>query len=325
MKKIFLILLLIVTSFSLAGCFPTRTKLFSLPIKETTYVADIERVEYKDKELTHFSISFIDTKEVNNDYKNYDINMFGDLSFKDIKVLEIILKIGFNNEEAERYDIEFLGQANPGRSNAYRLAATGLENLKLVFDMEKPRNKFFGIVDYFSVTIRDFENHEVLSDFDVTDINLKDNDLKSKTFSTVYENRNNVFSLADNFDANSHVLVDKYEITANLSYFITKDIDEFKEIYLILSGEECLDEDLDGYGFVIVKRIVTRPSNVSAYYKLLYWYNGPYLSYANKDRNETEEEDVIDCYDIVWINEDEFNLIDKFMVIDNTNNYQKHE
>ena len=193
MKKTLLLMFVVLISFGLTGCFRTRTQLFWLPLIETTYVGNPERMDYKDKELTHFSISFIDTGDVDNDYENYQVNQFGDFSFDNIKVFEIILKIGFNNEEEQRYDVTFLGAANPNRENAYRMSASGSETINIVFDMQTPRNKFFGTIDYFDVSIKDSKNQIQIANIDVYDISLDDNDVKSITFSNIFENRNDVF------------------------------------------------------------------------------------------------------------------------------------
>ena len=128
------------------------------------------------------------------------------------------------------------------------------------------------------------------------------------------------FALASDFEDNKLILNDKYSINGNLSYYLTDDVTEILEIYSILSGEEYPDVELEGYGIALIKREVDKPSNVTVSYNILYWYNGPYLSYRNKDRSETEELEEIDCYDIVWIQEKEYKLIKNFMIIDNTDN-----
>jgi len=87
-----------------------------------------------------------------------------------------------------------------------------------------------------------------------------------------------------------------------------------------VSIKEYPDVELEGYGIALIKREVDKPSNVTVSYNILYWYNGAYLSYRNKDRSETEELEEIDCYDIVWIQEKEYKLIKNFMIIDNTDN-----
>lgn len=178
MKKTLLLMFVVLFSFGLTGCLRTRTQLFWLPLIETTYVGDPERIDYKDKELTHFSISFIDTGDVDNDYENYRVNQFGDFSFDNIKVFEIILKIGFNNEEEEQYDVTFLGAANPNRENAYRMVANGSEKINIVLDMQTPQNKFHGKVDYIKVSIKDANGQENIADFSVWNINLDNNEVE---------------------------------------------------------------------------------------------------------------------------------------------------
>ena len=123
MKKLFLVIMTIIGMFFITACFKTRTELFTLSIQEDTYMLNENLepfIKIEDNIITYASISFKNLdREVLMD-NEYDINTFGDFSFKEIKLFEIIFYLGFNYNEASKYDLLFKGQANPGRSNAYR-------------------------------------------------------------------------------------------------------------------------------------------------------------------------------------------------------------
>lgn len=122
MKKILTIILTTVLLLTLSACFSTRSKLFYLPIEEDKYTLNENLEEFKvilGKTVSYVSISFKDLNKVALIDDDFKVNTFGDYSYNEIKVFEIELYIGFDYEEPIKFDLEFLGRANPGRPNAY--------------------------------------------------------------------------------------------------------------------------------------------------------------------------------------------------------------
>jgi len=105
-KKIIPIIYIVLITI-LAGCFSTRTKLFYLPLEEDTY-------------LLHETSEVL----VNQEDDDFSVNTLGDYSFIDIKLFEIEFYMGLNNEDPIKYDLLFIGRANPGRGNAYAFTTT---------------------------------------------------------------------------------------------------------------------------------------------------------------------------------------------------------
>lgn len=119
-KKIFIIFNLIVLVFMLSSCFSSRTELFTISLEEDLFYLKEEQLgESFDKKITYLSIKFIKTDEVVDVNDELEINLMGDYSYQDIKVFEVEFYLGLDNEEPIKYDLSFIGFANPGRGNAY--------------------------------------------------------------------------------------------------------------------------------------------------------------------------------------------------------------
>lgn len=183
MKKIALSILMILLLTTLTACFRTRTELFNLKIEEDTYTLN-ENIEellvINDKTVTYVSLSFKDLKEEGLEDDEFAVNTFGDYSYKDIKLFEIELFLGFDNEEPKKYDLEFLGRANPDRPNAYAFSTVieelynGTSNYRLVLELN---THIGGYQDRIAYYILQFTNTKI-SDYGLT-VRLR-NELESK-------------------------------------------------------------------------------------------------------------------------------------------------
>lgn len=124
MKKVWIFSTLIFYLYILMGCFQTRTQLFNLHIEEDTYQLDEDsEIIFDEKNILSFlSITFKDLNETVTEDSDFEVNTFGDFSFQEIKLFEVELQLGFNDNEPVKYDLNFLGRANPGRGNAYRFS-----------------------------------------------------------------------------------------------------------------------------------------------------------------------------------------------------------
>lgn len=112
-----LLLLIVLTS-----CFQSRTDLFNIHLEEDTYVLNEKLEDYvniNEKLVTFISLSFRDTNQTILIDDELAVNTMGDYSFKEIKLFEIEFYLGLDGGEPVKYDLIFLGKANPGRSNAY--------------------------------------------------------------------------------------------------------------------------------------------------------------------------------------------------------------
>jgi hypothetical protein len=149
MRKAVIILLSLASLILLSGCYKDRNELFDIPIISGTYsYIGEDEIVFLDKTITNFSISFTDSGATTNELDGYDKNIFGDYSFNDIKLYNILIEIEFDNNKYD-CDVDFLGVANPQRPNAYRLSVTipGFSEQK--------------------------ENFIVIIDFDIYDLNSK--------------------------------------------------------------------------------------------------------------------------------------------------------
>ncbi len=127
MKKTISLMFVILLLLTVSSCFSTREQLFYLPIEEDSYYLNENLEDFKEiagKTITFISLSFKDLNKTALIDDDFLINTFGDYSFKEIKVFEIELLLSFDGEAPKRYDLEFLGRANPGRPNAYAFKAT---------------------------------------------------------------------------------------------------------------------------------------------------------------------------------------------------------
>ena len=141
MKKVILSLGLVVILILLSGCFKDRNELFNIPISSGTYsYVEDDTIGFLDKEITGFSITFIDTNTTTEELDNYDKNLFGDYSSSDIKIYEIIIEIEFENIK-QNCDAVFMGVANPQRPNAYKLIVT-------IPDLNEQQEDFRMIIDF---------------------------------------------------------------------------------------------------------------------------------------------------------------------------------
>lgn len=172
MKRIYLVLITVLMSLTLSGCFKSRTELFTYSITDTTFVyTGDSALSFLDREITYFSITFEDTNEITEERENYDANLFGDFSHKEIKVLNAILYIGINGNEAKRRDLYFKGNANPQRTNAYSIMVEIDEfedidnNFRIVLDFETQENnkdnkaKTCRVQIFNYITSQDHKNH----------------------------------------------------------------------------------------------------------------------------------------------------------------------
>jgi hypothetical protein len=143
MKKFLILLVLASSIFLLSGCYKDRSELFDVPIVSGTYsyVGEDELV-FLDNTITNFSITFIDIDSTTEEIDKYDTNVFGDYSFKEIKLYSILIEIEFDNKTQE-CDAVFMGTANPQRPNAYRLIVTipnlsdQQENFRMILDFDR--------------------------------------------------------------------------------------------------------------------------------------------------------------------------------------------
>jgi hypothetical protein len=132
MKKVLNIMIMLVYLIILTGCFRTRTELFNLHIEEDTYTLHEDTEIFIDDEgnlISFISISFKNLDDIVSEDDDFDVNTFGDFSFEDIRLFEIELYLGLNDGDPIKYDLNFLGRANPGRGNAYRFSTT-IDELK---------------------------------------------------------------------------------------------------------------------------------------------------------------------------------------------------
>lgn len=126
MKKCMTIIF-IVLIFILTGCFSTRTKLFYLPLEEDTYLLHETSkvlVNQDGDVISYLSVSFTNLQQTVLEDDDFSVNTLGDFSFIDIKLFEIEFYMGLNNEDPIKYDLVFIGRANPGRGNAYAFTTT---------------------------------------------------------------------------------------------------------------------------------------------------------------------------------------------------------
>lgn len=158
---------MIVLLTSLTACFKTRTELFNLKIEEDTYILNenLEKLKVtNDKVVSYVSLSFKDLNKEVLQSDEFAVNTFGDYSYQDIKLFEIELFIGFDNEEPKRYDLEFLGVANPGRPNAYAFNVVidelhnEISNYRLVLALKTHIGGRKDIIAYYDLSIADTKN-----------------------------------------------------------------------------------------------------------------------------------------------------------------------
>jgi len=120
MKKLVFITLIIVFSMTMIGCL-NRVDRFTIPLVEDSFSYNGEDDIYLyGKLIRKLEISFADTDETTIETSSYEKNLFGDFSYEEIKVYSITFYIWFDDTE-EYCEVDFLGIANPGRNNAYRL------------------------------------------------------------------------------------------------------------------------------------------------------------------------------------------------------------
>lgn len=122
MKKTLNFITTIILILLLSSCFMGRLDLFTLPLEEDIYLLNdnLEGFEsYNEHLITYISISLKETNNTMDINNKLDLNLMGDYSFEEIKVFEIEFMLGLDNNEPIKYDLLFLGNANPGRPNAY--------------------------------------------------------------------------------------------------------------------------------------------------------------------------------------------------------------
>jgi len=143
MRKAVIILLSLASLILLSGCFSDRNELFDIPIISGTYsYIEEDEIVFLDKTITNFSISYTDSGATTNELDGYDKNIFGDYSFNDIKLYNILIEIEFDNKTQE-CDAVFMGAANPQRPNAYGLIVTipnlseQQENFRMILDFDR--------------------------------------------------------------------------------------------------------------------------------------------------------------------------------------------
>ena len=109
----------------LTACFGTRTDLFYLSVEETTYSISSDETlpELFGYQIESIELEFTDLNQTVNDDYTYEKNEFGDFSYSDIKLYQIKLMMQLNGTSAFEVNLEFGGNANPGRKNAYKFTA----------------------------------------------------------------------------------------------------------------------------------------------------------------------------------------------------------
>ncbi len=147
----------------LSGCFSTRTELFTIPLEESTYSMNTdEAVYFLEHQITRFDLTFIKTEDTTTKRTDYDPNLFGDFSYDEILIYEVILMVGIDGTD-QVYDVLFKGAANPQRNNAYRFKVSvpeiSIEHLHIVLDFSGTIN--VESLDLFRVQIKDFINKPV--------------------------------------------------------------------------------------------------------------------------------------------------------------------
>jgi hypothetical protein len=184
MNKIGTFILVTVLLMMLSACFSTRTDLFNIPIEEDTYTLNDNLEEFvvvDGKVITYISLIFKDLNQTALEDDEFTVNTFGDFSFDDIKIFEIEFYLGIDDNEPKKYDLIFLGKANPGRSNAYAFSAVidelhhNTSNYRLVLELNTHIGGYDDRIAYFRLQ---FKNASIS---DVGAIVTLRNELESKT------------------------------------------------------------------------------------------------------------------------------------------------
>ncbi len=170
MKRIVTFISITLSVIILSACFASRTDLFTLPIEEDTYTLDenLEAfVDIEGKEITYVGLTFRDLHQTADEDSKYQVNTFGDFSFEEIKVFEIEFYLGIDDNEPQRYDLSFLGYANPGRSNAYafRTVIDGFNqeesDYRLVIELRTHIGGYDDRIGHFMLQFNNVSNSEI--------------------------------------------------------------------------------------------------------------------------------------------------------------------
>ncbi|MDY0074477.1 MAG: hypothetical protein WC992_01095 [Acholeplasmataceae bacterium] len=161
MKHFTIWILLIAMMLTLSSCYKRLDQRFTIPLDDATFsYQDDNELDYLGYKITTFEVTFAKTYQTTELLDEYDLNLFADFSKVPIELYEVDFIVAFDHEEAHHYDAKFIGQANPGRKNAYRfyLYIPGL----------------FSVTDEYTI-IFEFdpkENHEQL---EIISVQLQDN------------------------------------------------------------------------------------------------------------------------------------------------------
>ena len=105
---------------------------------QTDYRHDYYGLEvfFLGKQITNLEVTFSETNETTEALENYEVNLFGDFSYQNIMLFNIIFVIEFD-DTIHDCDVVFKGVANPQRPNAYRTTVTipGLSDQEDTFDV----------------------------------------------------------------------------------------------------------------------------------------------------------------------------------------------
>ncbi|MDD5293688.1 MAG: hypothetical protein PHW40_05200 [Candidatus Izemoplasmatales bacterium] len=144
----------------LSGCFQSRVQLFTINLVEGTFSMDpTTDIFFLEHQITRFDLVFVKNDDVTHKVKDYETNLMGDFSFEEIIVFEIQLTIGLDGVD-KVYDAQFMGVANPQRSNAYRFLvaipeiSSDLFHIVLDLDGDKDKDE----LETMSIQIKDFVN-----------------------------------------------------------------------------------------------------------------------------------------------------------------------
>ncbi|MBU1145156.1 MAG: hypothetical protein KJ971_04805 [Firmicutes bacterium] len=137
-----------------------------------------EDIDFLGKTITSFSITFKDINDTTEKLDIYELNLFGDFSFTEIKLYNIEIEVAFDGVIHE-CDATFMGIANPQRSNAYRLIVT-------IPELNDLENDFQVVLDFDRDNINQSSLHSINVQI-VDDINPISNKMDA-TFDVVIQN-----------------------------------------------------------------------------------------------------------------------------------------
>jgi len=161
------------------GCSKERVELFDVSIVPAAYAySDEEGVAFLGKTISSFSITFTNLNETTEELDNYELNLFGDFSFQEIKLYNIKIEIEFDGV-SHNCDAIFMGASNPQRSNAYRLIVT-------IPELNDQKNDFQVILDFDRDEINKSSLHSINVQI-VDDINPTSSKMDA-TFDAVIHN-----------------------------------------------------------------------------------------------------------------------------------------